>query len=164
MSPSLFRVNLSTLTEDRLYVLVLHYIKVVLTCGQDVTGRSPIIHSDSYNSRTSLDSRQVRLPRPIMNGSTFDKPQTIPAEDSAFEDVGLNDDPAKPKKRSFLSRFGESTSSNANTSDDGKPHHFHLLSGRKRGQSGTGSELGNMDNASSRPVSKGRTEVANTAK
>jgi hypothetical protein len=125
-----------------------------------VTGRSPIIHADSYTSRTSLDSRQVRLGRPAVNGNTFDKPEKTAVEDPAFEEVGLSDDPAKPKKRSFLSRFGDSTNNNNETSpQEGKSHHFHLLSGRKRGQSGTGSELGNMDNNSARPASKGKPEL-----
>lgn len=47
----------------------------------------------------------------------------------------------KPKKRSFLSRFGESAGADeVNTNGDGK-HHFSILPGRRRGQSGTGSEL-----------------------
>jgi len=66
-------------------------------------------------------------------------------EEEAFEDVGLNDE-VKPKKKGFLSRFGDSSSdaqpagaTKSSTSSFG----FHIP-GRKRGQSGGGSELGSM--------------------
>lgn len=88
-----------------------------------------------------------------MNGNTFDKPATVRDED--FEDVKLIDDVAKPqpKKKSFLSRFGE-TNNEPNVNGE-KSHHFHLP-GRKRGQSGSGAELGEVK----RPTSKGNAEVA----
>jgi len=74
--------------------------------------------------------------------------------DEGFEDVKLQDDTQnKPKKKSFLSRFGDSNDEHSSTNADGK-HHFSLLPGRKRGQSGTGSEL----EAVQRPGSKGKTE------
>lgn len=74
-----------------------------------------------------------------------------------FEDVGLNDDSGnKPKKRSFLSRFQDSAEDGNPNSGDAKTHHFSILTGRKRGQSGSGSEMGNMQ----RPGSKGQAEVA----
>lgn len=122
---------------------------------QDISGRSPIIHADSFTSRTSLDSRRSGLPpRSSLSGDTFAQPP--PLEDEAeegFEDVKLQDEaPHKPKKKSFLSRFGESAEEN-NTTGDGK-HHFSLLPGRRRGQSGTGSELEPVQ----RPASKGKTE------
>ncbi|EHY55531.1 hypothetical protein HRR83_009474 [Exophiala dermatitidis] len=119
----------------------------------DISGRSPIVQTDSFTSRTSLDSRaSTRFPtRSTLNSSTFEKPA---AEDDAFEDVKLNDETkqAQPKKRSFLARFGDSNSNgdSGSVKDDGK-HHFHLLPGRKRGQSGTGNELGDMP----RPQSSG---------
>jgi hypothetical protein len=65
-------------------------------------------------------------------------------EEETFEEVGLNDE-AKPKKKGFLSRFGDSNSdaqplgSKSSNSSFG----FHMP-GRKRGQSGGGSELGSM--------------------
>jgi len=59
----------------------------------------------------------------------------------------------KPKKRGFLSRFGDSNDEPNNSSADGK-HHFSLLPGRKRGQSGTGSELEPVQ----RPGSNSKTE------
>lgn len=107
------------------------------------------MHADSYNSRTSLDSRTFQLSRPSLNGNTFDRPE--PVRDEDFDDVKLNDEASKtqPKKKSFLSRFSESNNEPAAESKDGK-HHFHFP-GRKRGQSGSGSELGEVK----RPNSQG---------
>jgi hypothetical protein len=121
---------------------------------QDISGRSPVLHADSYNSRTSLDSRTFYLTRPALNGNTFDNPESVRDED--FEDVKLNDEAAKqhPKKKSFLSRFSESNNDAAATPES-KSHHFYLP-GRKRGQSGSGSELGEVK----RPGSKGNPEAA----
>lgn len=85
-----------------------------------------------------------------MNGSTFGRPQST--EEEEFEDVGLQDEP-KPKKKGFLSRFGDSGSDAAsNAGDTGKSHFGLHLPGRKRGQSGQGAELGNIE----RPASKGK--------
>lgn len=72
--------------------------------------------------------------------------------DEGFEDVKLQDDTlSKPKKKSFLSRFGETNDDQSGTNSDGK-HHFSLIPGRRRGQSGTGSELEPVQ----RPGSKGK--------
>jgi hypothetical protein len=91
-----------------------------------------------------------------MTGSTFEKPQSTTEEDEAegFEDIGLHDEP-KPKKKSFLSRFGESPSDSPGTAGETSKSHFTLhLPGRKRGQSGQGAELGHIE----RPGSKGKTD------
>lgn len=130
----------------------------------DISGRSPILQADSYPSRSSLDSRSSRLPRSAIHSNQFEKPR--PTEEEEFEDVGLND--PKPKKKGFLSRFGDSTN-NENTppsqNGDSRPlshgHHGFMnhipgMSGRKRGQSGTGAELGAMD--TERPSSKGQND------
>ena len=63
----------------------------------------------------------------------------------------LNDEAAKhqPKKKSFLSRFGDSNNESTSNPEDKSSHRFHLP-GRKRGQSGTGSELGEVK----KPTSK----------
>jgi len=108
------------------------------------------MHADSYTSRTSLDSRTFHLSRPALNGQTFDKPE--PVRDEDFDDVKLNDEAAKaqPKKKSFLSRFSETSNDAVAESKDGK-HHFHFP-GRRRGQSGSGSELGEVK----RPGSQGQ--------
>lgn len=88
-----------------------------------------------------------------MNGNTFDKPQAT-AEEEMFEDVGLQDEP-RPKKKSFLSRFGESASDGPSTTGETSKSHFNLhLPGRKRGHSGQGAELGSIE----RPGSKGRSD------
>ena len=118
-----------------------------------MSGRSPILHADSFNSRTSLDSRTFYLSRPAVNGNTFDKPDE--RRDEGFEDVKLNDDAFKqqPKKKSFLSRFSE-TSNDVNGSEQ-KSHHFHIP-GRRRGQSGSGQELGDVQRPGS---SKDKAEV-----
>ncbi|EXJ85210.1 hypothetical protein A1O3_05885 [Capronia epimyces CBS 606.96] len=119
----------------------------------DISGRSPIVQTDSFTSRTSLDSRpSTRFPtRSTFNSSTFEEPTA----EEGFEDVKLNEEPKQqPKKKSFLSRFGDSSGDTGSVKEDGK-HHFHLLPGRRRGQSGTGDELGDMP----RPQSSGKAEV-----
>lgn len=65
-------------------------------------------------------------------------------EEEAFEEVGLNDE-IKPKKKGFLSRFGDSTSDAqpSGTKSSTSSFGFHIP-GRKRGQSGGGSELGSI--------------------
>ena len=62
-------------------------------------------------------------------------------EEETFEDVGLNDE-IKPKRKGLFARFGD-TSSDAQPSapkSSNTSFGFHLP-GRKRGQSGGGSEL-----------------------
>lgn len=118
----------------------------------DISGRSPIVHADSYTSRTSLDSRRSGLlPRSSLQCDTLTRPPRLESEAEGFEEVKLQDESInKPKKKSFLSRFGETPEE---SNGDGK-HHFSLLSGRKRGQSGTGSELAPVQWSSS----KGKTD------
>ena len=59
--------------------------------------------------------------------------------------MGLNDE-AKPKRKSLFARFGDSADSPTadDTSRPGSSHRGFHLPGRKRGQSGQGSELGNV--------------------
>ena len=151
---SLFRYPGNPLihTDDLLYVRGNEYGSIS-DRRQDISGRSPIVHSDSYTSRTSLDSRRSGLPpRSSLSADAFARPPPLESEAEGFEDVRLQDETLnKPKKKSFLSRFGE-TSEEPN--GDGK-HHFSLLSGRKRGQSGTGSELEPVQ----RPGSKGKPDA-----
>ncbi|KAK5378704.1 hypothetical protein LTR11_004399 [Exophiala xenobiotica] len=120
----------------------------------DISGRSPILQADSFTSRSSLDSRgPSRFPtRSTFSSTTFEAPTK---EEEGFEDVKLNEEvkPQQPKKKSFLSRFGDSSGENLTTKEEGK-HHFHIP-GRKRGQSGTGSELKDIP----RPQSNGKAEV-----
>jgi hypothetical protein len=71
-----------------------------------------------------------------MNERRFERQP--PTAEEGFEDVGLNDDSNKhPKKRGFFSKFGDSDSQSPTAS------RFHIT-GRKRGQSGTGEELGSI--------------------
>ncbi|KAI9840021.1 MAG: hypothetical protein M1819_000213 [Sarea resinae] len=108
----------------------------------DISARSPVLTPDYAAPRQSLDSRTNRLPRSAVHERHFERPQPTNEED--FEDVGLNDE-AKPKRRGLFSRFGDS--SDTATSESVRPssshHGFHFTS-RKRGQSGQGAELGNM--------------------
>ena len=82
----------------------------------------------------------------MANGSdNFEPPKS--AEEEGFEDVGLNDEAKQPaKKRGIFARFGdnpESPSSGDNARPSSSHRGFHLP-GRKRGQSGTGAELGSI--------------------
>jgi hypothetical protein len=68
-----------------------------------------------------------------------------------FEDVGLHDEPkTQQKKRSLFSRFGDNNGEtpNAETKPATASNRFlsGITGGRKRGQSGTGSELASMQN------------------
>lgn len=67
--------------------------------------------------------------------------------EEGFEDVGLNDEPKPQKKRGIFSRFGDSD--NKDSTQDERPsssHHHFTFTGRKRAQSGQGSELKSMGN------------------
>lgn len=77
-----------------------------------------------------------------MQGSSVEKPESM--EEECFEDVGL-DDEVKPKKKGLFSRLGDFSNDTQNSSSKASTPHlgFHLP-GRRRGQSGTGSELGAM--------------------
>ena len=71
--------------------------------------------------------------------------------------MGLQEEPKPPKKKSFLSRFGESAADTPGSgSGDTTKSHFSLhLPGRKRGHSGQGAELGSIE----RPGSKGKSDT-----
>ncbi|KAL9621607.1 MAG: hypothetical protein Q9160_003999 [Pyrenula sp. 1 TL-2023] len=129
----------------------------VVNDSGDISARSPVSQQEGFPTRASLDSRSARLPRSAVNGTTFEKPQST--QEEVFEEVGLNDEQAKPKKKSFLSRFGETVSESPPSGTENiKPstsHHGFHLPGRKRGQSGAGAELGSIE----RPASKGKPDV-----
>ncbi|KAJ5939643.1 hypothetical protein N7466_002777 [Penicillium verhagenii] len=105
----------------------------------DISARAPVTYPDAVPSRTSLDSRFCRVTSPAMRTTTFQKPDAMKEE--IFEDVGLNDE-AKPKKKGIFARFGDS-SGDAPSSGKSTPFGFHMP-GRKRGQSGGGSEMCSM--------------------
>ncbi|TAQ87926.1 hypothetical protein B7494_g3764 [Chlorociboria aeruginascens] len=102
----------------------------------DISARSPIMRGD--NGRQSLDSARLsRLPRSAVGDRRFERQP--PTAEEGFEEVGLNDEQAKQTRRKgFFSKFGEGH-----------------LTGRKRGQSGVGEELGNIR----RPGTAGSSEV-----
>ncbi|CAG8982750.1 hypothetical protein HYALB_00001031 [Hymenoscyphus albidus] len=96
----------------------------------DISAKSPVVQP-SHFGRQSLDSARIpRLPQ-----RRFER-QPPTAEE--FEDVGLNDEQKQPKKKGFFAKFGDSDPQSPTTTS-----RFHIT-GRKRGQSGTGEELGNM--------------------
>lgn len=73
--------------------------------------------------------------RPSYSASGLTEPTK---EEDDLEEVALKEE-EKPRKR-FFPHFGD-------RNDDGRPpssHGFHIM-GRKRGQSGQGAELGNID-------------------
>jgi len=76
----------------------------------------------------------------------FERPP--PTDEEGFEDVGLSDEKKEPpKKKSIFARFGDSSDPPVN-GDAPRPTSSHRgfhLPGRKRGQSGQGAELGNID-------------------
>lgn len=65
-----------------------------------------------------------------------------PTAEEGFEEVGLEDHKQPPRKRGFFSKFGE-TQDKDSTGQQAVSR--FLMPGRKRGQSGQGAELGNMD-------------------
>jgi hypothetical protein len=111
-----------------------------------------VIHPDgrqSFDSRTrqSFDSRSPRYNR---NNSSNLAPTpgegTEILDEETFEDVGLGDEQKPAKKRGLFARFNEGSEhndENVRPTSSGGHGRFHLP-GRKRGQSGQGAELGNM--------------------
>jgi hypothetical protein len=103
------------------------------------------------------------------NGASTEE-ELAPAQEG-FEDVGLNDEPAKQtpppppqKKKGLFARFGDnhggsdSASSQEERSGGSGSSHLHFgFSGRKRGQSGQGAELKSMERGNAQKVV---TEVA----
>lgn len=96
-------------------------------------------------SRQSLDSAQLhRIPR----SSIRNRPWDPPTAEEGFEDVGLNDDQKQqPKKRGFFAKFSDSQESGVHSQGTGMSR---FIPGRKRAQSGQGSELGHIERPSSR--------------
>ncbi|KAI1650513.1 uncharacterized protein F4817DRAFT_263316 [Daldinia loculata] len=109
----------------------------------DISARSPVMAYDQQ--RQSLDS--ARFPR-SPRISVRNRPWDPPTAEEGFEDVGLNDDQKQqPKKRGFFSKFSESQESPVHTQGLGMSR---FIPGRKRAQSGQGSELGNIERPKSR--------------
>ncbi|RYP66118.1 hypothetical protein DL769_006115 [Monosporascus sp. CRB-8-3] len=117
----------------------------------DISAKSPVhVHEIT---RHSLDSTRfpARVPRSSVRGWSFDREPPTPEE--GFEEVGLNDEQQKqqtqqqqePKKKGFFARFSdpqESHNSHAHSQGMGMSR---FIPGRKRAQSGQGSELTPME-------------------
>ena len=105
--------------------------------------------------RQSLDSRSPYNRAASTNGhGQSNRPKPKPTDEEGFEEVGLNDD-AKPKKRTFFSRFGDSTEAAPGSDSGSRPsssHHGFHMPGRKRGQSGQGAELGSIPKSPQVPL------------
>ena len=140
-----FRANPLTLIADPLYVLLVIFLLVTpfvasnVDLAQDISARSPVNYPDSFPSRTSLDSRVSRITSSAMQSTTLEKPDAM--EEEVFEEVGLNDE-AKPKKKSIFARFGDSSNDAPSSGNKTSTSFGFHIPGRKRGQSGGGSELG----------------------
>lgn len=123
-----------------------------LTHAQDISARSPVIQAES-RPRASLDSRTF-LPPPRMSNS-FHRPLQVPQtqEEDKFEDVDIDDPKPQPqKKRGIFARMVDGVgdhSNRPNGSFENPPRSgaWHTLTGRKRGDSGRGAELGAMPKA-----------------
>ncbi|RMZ68889.1 Family 51 glycoside hydrolase [Pyrenophora seminiperda CCB06] len=129
----------------------------------DISARSPIVDNvhetyprqsldarRSADTRRSFDVRRSRAtPRSSMQQSrNSESHDQLPEE--GFEEVGLNDEPKpQPKKRSIFSRFGDNSHTNEKAEDRPTSSHHFSLTGRKRAESGTGSELKPMTRPSS---------------
>ncbi|KAL2759139.1 hypothetical protein ACRALDRAFT_1075410 [Sodiomyces alcalophilus JCM 7366] len=135
----------------------------------DISARSPVTNHD-LPPRQSLDSaRFPRFPRTNLHRSRVGEQPTV--EESGFEEVGLHDEQGNKerqpqqqqtqaqaqsqtqRRRGLFARFGDShghghdsrEQSPATTPTFGNPVSRFLMPGRKRAQSGQGSELGPME-------------------
>lgn len=122
----------------------------------DISARSPVVRSSADMGRQSLDSARIpRLPRSAIGDRRFDRQP--PTAEEGFEDVGLNDEHAKQvRKRGFFSKFGDGSEQATPSATTGSRFH---IGGRKRGQSGVGEELGNIQRpgtASSKEITEVR--------
>lgn len=111
----------------------------------DISAKSPIVVHETI-PRQSLDSaRFPRLPRSSINERRFDRQP--PTAEENFEDVGLNDDQKhqQPKKRGFFAKFGGEHNETTATSTPPPTITTSRFFTRKRGQSGQGAELGQIE-------------------
>ncbi|KAI1104183.1 hypothetical protein F4804DRAFT_308046 [Jackrogersella minutella] len=112
----------------------------------DISARSPVLVHDQ--PRQSLDSARFTRAQRM---SVRNRPWDPPTAEEGFEEVGLNDDlkQQQPKKRSFFAKFSEPQEPSAHTPSTGMGM-SRFIPGRKRAQSGQGSELGHIDRPKSR--------------
>ncbi len=135
-------------------------MSLLIASLEDISARSPVYPYEasrpSLDARQSLDSKIQRPSRSAIKPDQFDRPP--PTDEEGFEDVGLNDEKKEPPKRkSIFARFGDNNDSPA-AGDAPRPSSSHRgfhLPGRKRGQSGQGAELGNIDRPTTNGVTNG---------
>ncbi|KAL6717944.1 Pumilio y domain member 6 [Lecanora helva] len=112
----------------------------------DISARSPVYNHDNTATRQSLDSKLTNPSRSAAKIDRIERP--APTDEEGFEDVGLADEKKEqPKRKSIFARFGDNSEPSTN-GDAPRPNSSHRgfhLPGRKRGQSGQGAELGNID-------------------
>lgn len=76
-----------------------------------------------------------------MNERRFERQP--PTAEEGFEDVGLNDEQKQqPRKKGFFSKFGDQ---GEQSQSPGSSVSRFSITGRKRGQSGQGAELGDIE-------------------
>lgn len=129
----------------------------VTDVGNETYPRQSLDARRSVDARRSLDVRRSRAtPRSSMQQSRPESQPQVPEE--GFEDVGLNDEPkAQPqKKRGIFSRFGDNNNTNDKQEDRPSSSHHFSLTGRKRAESGAGSELKPMPRPSTEVAVEGR--------
>ncbi|KAL6908728.1 hypothetical protein GGI43DRAFT_153840 [Trichoderma evansii] len=108
----------------------------------DISARSPVTAAFDIPTRQSLDSaRFSRMPRSAINRNL----EQLPTADEGFEDVGLEDQKQQPRKRGFFSKLTETQEKDSSPAPSGVSR--FLIPGRKRAQSGQGSELSPMEHA-----------------
>ncbi|KAI1079442.1 hypothetical protein F5B20DRAFT_164427 [Whalleya microplaca] len=110
----------------------------------DISAKSPVMVHDV--PRQSLDSaRFPRFPRASIRDQSFNREP--PTAEEGFEDVWLQDDQKhaqQPKKKGFFAKFSESQEPSTHAGMS------RFIPGRRRAQSGQGSELGNIERPTSR--------------
>lgn len=84
------------------------------------------------------------MPRSAINRNSVQ----LPTADEGFEDVGLEDQKQPPRKRGFFSKLTETQEKDSSPAPSVVSR--FLIPGRKRAQSGQGSELNSMEHT---PVS-----------
>lgn len=115
--------------------------------------------------RASLDSRTFVPPPTARSSNSFQRPSPLPAQTKeeepaaaggGFEDVDISEKPSvvAPKKRGLFARITESAGSSSGdvhgeerrpgSAEAGGKSWMPFSSGRRRGQSGQGAELGSM--------------------
>jgi hypothetical protein len=114
----------------------------------DISARSQIFANQDPATRQSLDSaRYPRYPRSSVDRRMNRSPPTPEEED--FEEVGLEDQKSQvqtqqqQRKRGFFSKFSDAQ--DKSDKDVNSQPMSRFLPGRKRGQSGQGAELGNVE-------------------